>query len=144
MEEKIVEVHSESFKFSSAHFIARQGFRERLHGHNYTVGLRVAGNVCQDGYVVDFGDMKKVTREVCKKLDHLFLLPMKSDVLDIHENGSQIEIRTEDGSFYSLPANECIRLPTIHSSAEELTEVVWVGVVEALGVERLRSRGVQW
>ncbi len=29
------------FKFNSAHFIAFKGFREKLHGHNYTVSVKV-------------------------------------------------------------------------------------------------------
>jgi 6-pyruvoyl-tetrahydropterin synthase len=32
-------------KFSCAHFIAYDGFRERLHGHNYNLTLRLIGKV---------------------------------------------------------------------------------------------------
>jgi hypothetical protein len=35
-----VEVNSENFKFSCGHFVAFKGFRERLHGHNYTMSVR--------------------------------------------------------------------------------------------------------
>ena len=31
-----VQVKSERFKFNAAHFVAFPGYRERLHGHNYT------------------------------------------------------------------------------------------------------------
>ena len=46
-------VSRESFKFNAAHFIAYRGFRERLHGHNYRVSVRLRGPVGPDGYVVD-------------------------------------------------------------------------------------------
>ncbi len=56
----------------------------RLHGHNYTVGVRLeAEGVQHDGYVVDFGDIKKVARKLCKDLNELFLCPAQSDVMDI-------------------------------------------------------------
>ena len=48
---------------AQAHFVAFKGFRERLHGHNYTVGVRVFGPLSEgDGYVLDFGDVKKAPR----------------------------------------------------------------------------------
>ena len=40
-------------------FVAFPGFRERLHGHNYAVSVRLRGEVsARDGYVLDFGDIK--------------------------------------------------------------------------------------
>ena len=48
-----------AFKFNAAHFVAFPGFRERLHGHNYAVAVRLRGAVSDvDGYVLDFGDIK--------------------------------------------------------------------------------------
>ncbi len=33
----------EDFKFNCSHFIAFEGFRERLHGHNYRISIKVVG-----------------------------------------------------------------------------------------------------
>lgn len=33
----------EDFKFNCSHFIAFEGFRERLHGHNYRISIKVIG-----------------------------------------------------------------------------------------------------
>eukprot|EP00392_Amoebophrya_sp_AT5.2_P010178 g10231.t1 len=80
-----VEVESVDFKFSSAHFVASRGFRERLHGHNYTVKVALEGKrVNLDGYVIDFGDVKDVTKRVCKGLNEKVLVPVNSDVLRIY------------------------------------------------------------
>lgn len=38
-------VAKEDFKFSSSHFVAFDGFRERLHGHNYSCSVRLKGEV---------------------------------------------------------------------------------------------------
>src|SRR4051812_2944212 len=54
---------SDRFKFNAAHFIAYKGFRERLHGHNYSVSITLIGRCGQlgsDGYLLDFGDVKDI------------------------------------------------------------------------------------
>lgn len=38
-------IAKEDFKFSSSHFVAYDGFRERLHGHNYSCSVRIRGEV---------------------------------------------------------------------------------------------------
>uniref|UniRef100_A0A7S2RP79 6-pyruvoyltetrahydropterin synthase n=1 Tax=Mucochytrium quahogii TaxID=96639 RepID=A0A7S2RP79_9STRA len=60
--EYCVSLKKERFKFNCAHFIAFKGFRERLHGHNYQVGVKLWGERQSDGYVLDFGVVKKVCR----------------------------------------------------------------------------------
>ena len=59
-------------KFSCAHFIAYKGFRERLHGHNYTMSVCLSGHedkLGKDGYLIDFGDVKKNARALCKSIN---------------------------------------------------------------------------
>ena len=74
-------VTKDYLKFSAAHFIAYKGFRENLHGHNYRVSVEVEGRLGGDGYVVDFGVVKKIARELCGRLDERVLIPAESDVL---------------------------------------------------------------
>ena len=84
---------SEAFKFSCAHFVAYQGFRERLHGHNYTVEVHLNGETSDegisslnhDGYLIDFGDVKKATKDACNSLNETFILPGGSDMLEINK-----------------------------------------------------------
>ena len=52
--------------FCCAHFVAYKGYRERLHGHNYQVSAKLSGPLGPDGYVLDFTDVKRAVREVCK------------------------------------------------------------------------------
>lgn len=61
-----VRVESQDFHFSCGHFVAYEGYRERLHGHTYTVKMRIGGRLNPDGYVVDFNLCKRVVRETCK------------------------------------------------------------------------------
>jgi 6-pyruvoyl-tetrahydropterin synthase len=136
-----------SEKFNAAHFVAFSGFRERLHGHNYQVGVKLSGhsNVRRDGYVVDFGDVKKITRAVCKEKVHERLLcPMKSDVLKIavDEATQQLTISCEDGSNFSLPAGDCALLPIRHSTAEEIAAFFFKELVIGFTLDYLKNRGV--
>ena len=78
-----IHVTKENLKFSAAHFIAYPGFREPLHGHNYQVGVRVEGRLGATGYVLDFGLIKKITKEIADRLDERTIIPANSECLEI-------------------------------------------------------------
>ena len=78
-------VSKDYFKFNAAHFMAYPGFRERLHGHNYRIAVRVTGALRSDGYVVDFGDIKKGARAICEEIDERTIVPLESDCLEIKQ-----------------------------------------------------------
>lgn len=131
-----IHVIKENLKFSAAHFIAYPGFREPLHGHNYQVGVRVEGTLAPTGYVIDFGLIKKITREIVDRIDERTIVPERSDCLRIDRPGpGQVRIRYESDEFI-LPASDVAMLPIVHSSAEELARYIWGELVSAL-----RSRG---
>ena len=117
-------VGKEYLKFNAAHFIAYPGFRERLHGHNYQVSVRIEGELGPDGYVVDFGLVKRVTKEVCEELDEHTIVPTASDCLVIDERDDTVVVTYEDGSRFVFPRSDVVLLPIVHSSAEELA--AWV------------------
>jgi len=133
-------------KFSAAHFVAFEGFREPLHGHNYTVGARIGSKRPQaDGYVVDFGDLKKVIRGICKEMDQRTLLPAKSDVLCFCQdsNSDKLEIQCQGGVRMVLPRQDCVLLPIVHTTAEELAEYIASEVISRIG-SFLQKRGCEW
>jgi 6-pyruvoyl-tetrahydropterin synthase len=117
-------VGKENLKFNAAHFIAYPGFRERLHGHNYQVTVRIEGDLGTDGYVLDFGLVKQATKRVCEALDEYTILPALSDCLRITEHGEAVEVVYEDGARFVFPRADVILLPIVHTSAEELARYV--------------------
>ena len=128
-----IHVAKENLKFSAAHFIAYRGFREPLHGHNYQVGVRVEGSLASTGYVIDFGLIKKITKEIVDRIDEHTIVPANSDCLKIDRpSESQVRIRYESDEFV-LPARDVAMLPIVHSSAEELARYIWGELVAALG-----------
>ena len=145
MVEREISIHGEEMKFSCAHFVAYDGFRELLHGHNYTAKLRLAGRLNpQDGYILDFGVVKAALKYCCKQLNEHLIVPMKSDVLKLTRNKEQLEIITQDNSFFSLPVIDCALLPIAHSTAEEIAEYLWNQVLREIGHNKLIHRHVQW
>jgi 6-pyruvoyl tetrahydropterin synthase/QueD family protein len=127
-----IRVAKENLKFSAAHFIAYPGFREPLHGHNYQVGVYVEGALAKTGYVIDFGLIKKLTKEIVDRLDERTIVPGNSDCLAIDgPTNGVVRIRYEHDEFV-LPANDVCIVPIAHSSAEELARYIWDELAAAL------------
>ena len=70
MWELIVETH-----FAAAHNLREyEGNCERLHGHNWKLEVRLAGEQLNDlGMVCDFREAKRLIAEVTSRLDHRHL-----------------------------------------------------------------------
>lgn len=121
-----------------------------MHGHNYKVGVRVLGSrkIANDGYVVDFGNIKVVTRKVCKELNEHFLCPTLSDVMEITESPAldgrkeTVTLTCQDGSTFVFPKDDCAMLPIVHATTEELAIYMWSRIVEGLNAEYLIQRGI--
>jgi 6-pyruvoyl-tetrahydropterin synthase len=126
-----IHVAKENLKFSAAHFIAYPGFREPLHGHNYQVGVALEGRLAANGYVLDFGLIKRLTKEIVDRLDERTIIPTLSDCLIIRQQDGQVGVRYEADSF-SFPAADVALLPIVHSSAEELARFIWTELRDAL------------
>jgi 6-pyruvoyltetrahydropterin/6-carboxytetrahydropterin synthase len=115
-----VVVAKEYLKFSAAHFIAYPGFREPLHGHNYQMSVRVEADLGRDGYVLDFGLVKRVAKALCEELDDRSIVPERSDCLGVAVGAAEVVMTTAEGDTFRFPRQDCVVLPIVHSSAEEL------------------------
>ncbi|ETW06327.1 hypothetical protein H310_02611 [Aphanomyces invadans] len=134
-------VSKDYMKFNAAHFIAFKGFRERLHGHNYRMSVTITGDrIGHDGYLMDFGDIKKIAREVCRELNEHFIVPSKSDVLKIDVTDETVTLVTEDNKTFSFPREDCSLLPIVHSSAEELARYLMDVLLERFTMTQMKAR----
>ena len=68
---------SKSFRFEAAHDLPTfpDGHKcRRLHGHSFRFDVIVEGEVAPEkGYLIDYGDIKRVADPVVKRLDHYYL-----------------------------------------------------------------------
>ncbi len=66
-----------TFRFEAAHSLpgAPEGHKcRRLHGHNYRVDIHVTGQPDPaTGWVIDFGEIKRIVEGVLDELDHRYL-----------------------------------------------------------------------
>lgn len=118
-----VKVEGGNLRFSSAHFITFGGKCERLHGHNYGVLVELEGTLGEDKLVFDFTILKQITREICHRLNHRFLLPMHNPHLELSEQTDAWEIRFGT-KRYVFPREDVIALPIDNSTAERLAEYI--------------------
>lgn len=130
-----VVVSKDYLKFAAAHFIAYPGFREPLHGHNYQVSVRVEADLGADGYVLDFGLVKRVAKALCEELDERIIVPERSDCLTITIDDVRVGMTTAEGDCFQFPRRDCVVLPIVHSSAEELAAWVLGRLRTALATE---------
>ncbi len=70
-----------SFTFEAAHRLPKvpEGHKcARLHGHSYHVTVGLSGSLGDDsGWVMDFGDLKKICKPTIEALDHRYLNDIK-------------------------------------------------------------------
>jgi 6-pyruvoyltetrahydropterin/6-carboxytetrahydropterin synthase len=134
-------VAKDYLKFAAAHFIAYPGFREPLHGHNYQVSVSVEAELGPDGYVLDFGVVKRIAKDLCDELDERVLVPARSDCLTVVSEARSVAVTTADGDAFRFPAADVRLLPIVHTSAEELAAYLLARLRAALGAEA-QGRGL--
>ena len=116
-----VTVERNTLRFAAAHFATFEGQCEPLHGHNYDVLIDVAGDLTNDSWVIDFGVLKSIARELCRELDHKFLLQRDSRALQIEEGKSNWKIRFLERGWV-FPKSDVLPLPVDNTTAERLAE----------------------
>jgi 6-pyruvoyl tetrahydropterin synthase/QueD family protein len=126
-----VKVEGGYLRFSAAHFITFGGKCERLHGHNYGVQVEVEGTLNDDKLVIDFTILKHLTRDICRSLNHHFLLPLHNPHLAVREQPESWEITFQDRR-YVFPRNDVLALPIDNSTAERIAEYICVELLHKL------------
>lgn len=135
-----VTVEGVRLRFAAAHMATIGGELEPLHGHNYEVRCRVEGALTSDQWVIDFSQLKRVTREACERLDHRFLLQTRSSLLAVAQTTAGWTVRHGDRE-YAFPASDVIALPIENTTAELIAEWLWGQIVAALAAEGVSNLG---
>jgi 6-pyruvoyltetrahydropterin/6-carboxytetrahydropterin synthase len=126
-----VSVERETLRFAAAHLATFQGQPEPLHGHNYALLVEVEGDLSEDVWVIDFGELKRLAAGLCQQLDHRFLLPRDNPALDITELDDTWQVAAGDRR-YVIPKSDVCVLPLDNCTAERLAEWFCHRLAEAL------------
>lgn len=136
----VIDLAKEDMKFSAGHFtIFSATERERLHGHNFTVGARIACEVGPDGMAFDYGVYKKVLKGLCDAWNEYFILPTQSRHLKIIQGATHIDA-VFNGISIPFLKSDVLLLPIANATLEEFARLM----LEALASdgEALARHGV--
>ena len=108
-----------NIRFSSAHIIPEYEKCGQLHGHTYAVHAKISGKYDKNGIIMDFSQLKDALRQIVDELDHKILIPEKNSAVKIEKNNTTVKISFLEKN-YSFPLVDCIFLPIISTTAENL------------------------
>ncbi len=133
-------VNKDEHKFSCAHMtIFADKSKERLHGHNFHVGVVIDLESADPLHMLDFARVKTVLSQICAELREHLLIARDSPCLRIvRRDASEIEMIL-CGKRYVLPADEVIELPMDNVVVENLAAYLWHRVRDALRDDLARS-----
>ena len=133
-----VRVEKDELVFSAGHFITFAGDQcERIHGHNYRVTVEIEDDLDENHYVFDFIALRDITRAITGELDHRMLLPTRSALITLDEDGPNWRARYRDRSW-SFPKDECVLLPIANTTAELLADHIAGQLRQRLAARMLR------
>ncbi|HEY7191727.1 MAG TPA: 6-pyruvoyl tetrahydropterin synthase family protein [Vicinamibacterales bacterium] len=121
-----VSVTKDYLVFASAHFITFAGHRcEGLHGHNYRARVTVEGALNEESwFVFDFVELKRIMKRLCDEVDHLVLLPTKSDRVGVKDEGESVSVSVDGKPRYVFPRKDCALLPIPNTTVEMLAQML--------------------
>lgn len=125
--------------FSSGHFVVFGDSQsellhpcESLHGHNYRVGVEMVGPIDEKtGFMVDFGIVKNLLKEILSHLDHLILVPTDNPLINVEKQNEQVSIKFGEKT-YILPLSGVVLLPIPNATAEMLAKYILDKLIEEL------------
>lgn len=116
----VIRLDKENMKFSAGHFtIFGPGERERLHGHNFKVAVVLHACVGGNGLCFDYGIYKRKVVALCRELNEYFLLPGRSPLLRVEEDGEAVVAVFGDERIPFLRGDVLV-LPVTNVTLEEL------------------------
>lgn len=120
MQHRIV-IAREQYKFSCAHMtVFPDGTKERLHGHNYTVGIAIDLDSVALADMLPFAPIKAALAELCAAWKERVMIAERNPHLRIvRDEAKEIEL-TLCGDRYVFPRGDVLVLPIDNISVEAL------------------------
>ncbi len=116
-----IEIEKEYLHFSAAHFtIFSATERERLHGHNFFVAIKVTSEVGENGMCFDYNVLKDTLRTICERYDEYMLIPASSPYLNVEEDDAHYILKFNNEVLTYLKS-DCLLLPVLNITVEELS-----------------------
>ena len=118
-----VDLFRNDMKFSAAHFTVFSATkRERIHGHNYYVRLKVSSIIGDNGITYDYRFERNKIKDLCKYLNEYFLLPKFCSFLSLEEKDNEVVIVEFNNRSMSLLRDDIRILPLTNITSEALAK----------------------
>lgn len=108
-----------AYVFSAAHAGIHSRTMEPLHGHTFTVTVRLHGDPDDAGMLLDFHQVKKGLKAVIEPLKRRTLMPETPVAGTCHLEDGQVIVECGD-DWYSFPTRAVALLPVPNTTTEEL------------------------
>jgi 6-pyruvoyltetrahydropterin/6-carboxytetrahydropterin synthase len=132
-------IDKQSHKFSAAHYtIFSASERERLHGHNYSVSVRIVAPMGDNGYAADYNVYKTRLAALCDSLDEYMLLAGESPYQQIEEDGSCYRVTFAGEQMLFLRSDSQV-LPIRNATVEEFSHYLLQRLLEVSADDDLRE-----
>lgn len=110
------------FKFSVGHFtIFSKTERESLHGHNYSLEIKLTAKISEPGITFDYRLLRDKLNGLCRQLNWHTLIPTQSPYLTIEDDGEHYQITFNNQSMWLLKT-DVVLLPLTNITLETLSE----------------------
>lgn len=132
-------IDKESHKFSAAHYtIFSATERERLHGHNYSVSVRIVAPLGGNGFSADYNVYKTRLKSLCDELDEYLLLAGQSPHQQVEKMGACYRVRFAAEEMLFLQSDTQV-LPICNATVEEFSHLLLQRFLRASEGEELRE-----
>jgi 6-pyruvoyltetrahydropterin/6-carboxytetrahydropterin synthase len=127
VEQFLVSLKKEAHKFSATHFtVFGAGNAERLHGHNYSVGVECGISKLDElGMAFEFNSLKRHIKKTADAWDEFVLIPKLNPYLKISSENIAKTPHTVvnfENRSYRFPHSEVIQLDVTNITSEELAK----------------------
>jgi 6-pyruvoyltetrahydropterin/6-carboxytetrahydropterin synthase len=135
-----VQVRRDQYKFSCAHMtVFPDGTKERLHGHNYQIGLDLDLTSIAFADMLPFAAIKDCLAGICLDLRERVLIAERNPLTTIARvDAAEVEL-TVCGKRYVLPREDVVLLPIDNVSVEALADHLADRVLASLGPRLVRG-----
>ena len=127
---KVIEISDSSLNFDYAHFLPDSPKCSVLHGHSSRVTVEVAGYPVED-MVVEFGEAKKVVKEVLNELDHK-LIVCKQYVEHLNEGKVRVVFAGRGGEYEIILPKQSAYVIEDESTVENISAHIAEKIAEKL------------
>lgn len=148
MEKYKICVNKNFLTFSSGHFVIfekKSQFShpcESLHGHNYKVGVEIEGTMNEkNGYILDFGVIKNIIKEILNPLDHKVIVPLNCSSVKVERKDETVILEFRE-KRYVLPLVDVALLPITNGTSEMLAKFILYTMLEKIkqaGIDNLKN-----